>query len=126
MASVLSFRPCCSQLLGTWSWNRLDHRKFLGTEVKVVAAYGEYDIGTNIQDIQRGCDIICATMGRLLDFIENGRIKLNRLNYLVLDEADLFLIDTNQRQRESFYKDLVLLNGSMGMVSVKKRKFIKN
>uniref|UniRef100_A0A914C472 RNA helicase n=1 Tax=Acrobeloides nanus TaxID=290746 RepID=A0A914C472_9BILA len=95
----------------------------VGTEVKVVAAYGEYDIGTNIQDIQRGCDIICATMGRLLDFIENGRIKLNRLNYLVLDEADLFLLDTNQRQKESFYKDLVLLNGSMGM-NTRKRTFM--
>jgi ATP-dependent RNA helicase DBP3 len=36
-------------------------------------------------------DVIIATPGRLLDFMEEGCIKLKKVNYLVLDEADRML-----------------------------------
>ncbi len=38
-----------------------------------------------------GVDLVVATPGRLLDFLENGTTNLQRCTYLVLDEADRML-----------------------------------
>lgn len=38
-----------------------------------------------------GCDILVATPGRLNQFINEGRIALDRIRYVVLDEADRML-----------------------------------
>lgn len=43
-------------------------------------------------DLQRGCDILIATPGRLLDFLRNPQIlSLRRLKYTIIDEADEML-----------------------------------
>ncbi|KAI6149135.1 P-loop containing nucleoside triphosphate hydrolase protein [Pisolithus tinctorius] len=44
-----------------------------------------------LRQIERGCDLLSATPGRLVDLIERGRISLNNIRYLVLDEADRML-----------------------------------
>ena len=41
-----------------------------------------------LRQIERGCDLLVATPGRLVDLIERGRISLANIKYLVLDEAD--------------------------------------
>lgn len=38
-----------------------------------------------------GCDILVATPGRLLDFIENGLITLSAVENFIIDEADRLL-----------------------------------
>ncbi|WVR08489.1 ATP-dependent RNA helicase ded1 [Kwoniella sp. DSM 27419] len=53
--------------------------------------YGGADIGQQIRALDRGCDILSATPGRLVDLIERGRISLANVKYLVLDEADRML-----------------------------------
>jgi len=41
--------------------------------------------------LQRGCHILVATPGRLLDFVNKGRIKFSSLRFLILDEGDRML-----------------------------------
>lgn len=53
--------------------------------------YGGADIGQQLRQIERGCDLLTATPGRLVDLIERGRISLANIKYLVLDEADRML-----------------------------------
>jgi ATP-dependent RNA helicase DDX3X len=43
------------------------------------------------RDLERGCDLLVATPGRLVDFIERGRVSLAATRFLVLDEADRML-----------------------------------
>lgn len=53
--------------------------------------YGGVNIQAQIERLQRGIDIVVATPGRLLDHAARGTIKLNEIQFLVLDEADRML-----------------------------------
>lgn len=44
-----------------------------------------------VRALSRGVDIVIATPGRLLDLMEQGHVKLNRVEVLVLDEVDRML-----------------------------------
>merc|ERR1719476_139569 len=44
-----------------------------------------------MSDLRRGAEIVVATPGRLLDFVENDVMNLKRVTYLVLDEGDRML-----------------------------------
>ena len=57
----------------------------------VVAVYGGTPIGSQIRDLKRGVQIVVATPGRLIDLIERKAIDLERIKYVVLDEADEML-----------------------------------
>ncbi|KAI9851705.1 MAG: DEAD-box ATP-dependent RNA helicase [Thelocarpon superellum] len=59
--------------------------------VRPCVVYGGADIGSQLRQIERGCDLLVATPGRLVDLIERGRISLCCIKYLVLDEADRML-----------------------------------
>ena len=53
--------------------------------------YGGVDKGQQKYALLRGLDMIIATPGRLIDFLETGTTNLRRVTYLVLDEADRML-----------------------------------
>ncbi|KAJ2727189.1 ATP-dependent RNA helicase ded1 [Coemansia sp. Benny D115] len=59
--------------------------------VRPCVVYGGADIGQQLRQIERGCDLLVATPGRLVDLIERARISLKNIRYLVLDEADRML-----------------------------------
>lgn len=40
---------------------------------------------------QRGCHVLVATPGRLLDFVQRGYITFSDVQFIVLDEADRML-----------------------------------
>ncbi|MDT3402549.1 DEAD/DEAH box helicase [Mucilaginibacter terrae] len=64
------------------------------TEISSQAVYGGGD-GIAYEQQRRGIDnkvdILIATPGRLLSFLSSGSLKLNHLQYLILDEADRML-----------------------------------
>ena len=65
-------------------------RKFaFGSDLKCAIAYG--GVATGKQMIGEGCNILVATPGRLLDFVQQGKIGFHRVQYLILDEADKML-----------------------------------
>ena len=57
----------------------------------VLAVYGGTPIGTQIRELKRGIQIVVATPGRLIDLIERKAIDLQKIKYVVLDEADEML-----------------------------------
>ena len=61
------------------------------TNLKVAVIFGGVGYGRQMDDLKRGVDIIVATPGRLLDHIERGTCRLDKIQHLVLDEADRML-----------------------------------
>lgn len=59
--------------------------------VRPAVVYGGADIGSQMRQVESGCDLLSATPGRLVDLIERGKISLANIQYLVLDEADRML-----------------------------------
>ncbi len=59
--------------------------------LRIVPVYGGEDIRVQLRQLDQAPQIIVATPGRLIDLIERGKIKLQNINFLVLDEADEML-----------------------------------
>ncbi|XP_039211512.1 probable ATP-dependent RNA helicase DDX4 isoform X2 [Crotalus tigris] len=94
----------------------LESRKFsYGTCIRPVVIYGGIQMSHTIHQIKQGCNILCATPGRLLDIIGRQKIGLSKLKYLVLDEADRML-------DMGFGPDIKKLISSPGMPSKDKRQ----
>ena len=58
------------------------------TEYRMVSVVGGQNIEEQGFKLRKGCEIIIATPGRLLDCLEQRYAVLNQCNYIVLDEAD--------------------------------------
>ncbi|MGA7834772.1 MAG: DEAD/DEAH box helicase [Acidimicrobiales bacterium] len=56
--------------------------------LNVAAVYGGADIERQIKALRKGCDVIIATPGRLIDLGDRGEVNVEQLDVLVLDEAD--------------------------------------
>ena len=61
------------------------------SKLKNACVYGGAPKGKQLRDIENGSEIVIATPGRLIDFLEGGKISMRRVTYLVLDEADRML-----------------------------------
>jgi len=58
---------------------------------KVISVIGGQSIGDQLLDIQKGCDVVVATPGRLLDILDKKQINLSTIDFFVVDEADKML-----------------------------------
>merc|ERR1719403_319262 len=61
------------------------------SNLKPCVIYGGADVGEQIRNLQRGCHLLVATPGRLVDFLERGKVGLEFCRFLCLDEADRML-----------------------------------
>ena len=59
--------------------------------VNILAVYGGASIETQINALRRGIQIIVATPGRLHDLMRRGKVNINAIRTVVLDEADEML-----------------------------------
>jgi len=70
----------------------LQARKFLyRTGMRSVVVYGGADIKEQFRELNKGCEVLVATPGRLVDFLERGRMSLAKVLVLCMDEADRML-----------------------------------
>ncbi len=85
---VAPTRELCCQIFD--EARRLCYRSMM----RPCVAYGGAPIRDQVAQLNRGCDILVATPGRLLDFM--GRpdvLSLSRVRYTIIDEADEMLHD---------------------------------
>lgn len=61
------------------------------SRVRPCVVYGGADPMQQMKDLDRGCHLLVATPGRLVDMMERGKVSLELVRYLVLDEADRML-----------------------------------
>lgn len=67
-------------------------RKFAyRSQVKPCVVYGGADIAMQMRELGKGCHLLVATPGRLVDMLERGKIGLDCIRHVVLDEADRML-----------------------------------
>ncbi|MDX2243583.1 MAG: DEAD/DEAH box helicase [Leptolyngbyaceae cyanobacterium bins.302] len=59
--------------------------------LKIVTIYGGQAIEPQISRLKRGAQVVVGTPGRILDLLSRGVLKLDQVNWLVLDEADEML-----------------------------------
>ncbi|MSU59891.1 MAG: DEAD/DEAH box helicase, partial [Pedosphaera sp.] len=67
-----------------------DYARFL-PDLKVSVVYGGVGYGKQNDELRAGADVVVATPGRLLDHLEQGTLRLDKVEFLVLDEADRML-----------------------------------
>jgi ATP-dependent RNA helicase RhlE len=61
------------------------------TNIRSMVVYGGVNQASQVDQLNKGVDVLIATPGRLLDLHKQGFIDLNPMHHLVLDEADLML-----------------------------------
>ena len=71
----------------------LDSFTTYGRHLRVSAtlAIGGVPIGRQVRALAHGVDVLVATPGRLLDLVQSNALRLDRVEWLVLDEADRML-----------------------------------
>ena len=60
-------------------------------KVHVVPVYGGQDIAVQFKALKRAANVIVATPGRLIDHLKRGSVTLDKVQAVVLDEADEML-----------------------------------
>lgn len=83
---VCPTRELCLQIT-----NDIENFKKHNRNIYTEAVYGGASIMMQIRNLKRGVHIVVATPGRLIDLIERKAIDLQKVKYVVLDEADEML-----------------------------------
>ncbi len=62
-----------------------------GTRIKTAVVVGGLSEGKQLATIKQGAEVIIATPGRLVDFLNRNLVNLSQTSMIVLDEADRML-----------------------------------
>lgn len=60
-------------------------------DFRVAPIYGGASYENQIRSLRHGASVVVATPGRLIDLLERGKIDLNKVSFIVIDEADEML-----------------------------------
>jgi ATP-dependent RNA helicase DeaD len=63
----------------------------LDRRIRIMNVYGGQAIDQQISRLQRGAQVVVGTPGRVLDLLSRGDLRLDKLTWMVLDEADEML-----------------------------------
>ena len=71
----------------------LDSFNAYGRHIRLSSALaiGGVPMGRQVRSVMQGIEVMVATPGRLLDLVQSNGLKLNQVEFLVLDEADRML-----------------------------------
>lgn len=58
---------------------------------RIAVVYGGAPIGQQLRSLKNGVEIVVGTPGRVMDHLERGSLKLEEIEYFILDEADEML-----------------------------------
>jgi len=61
------------------------------SRISTALAIGGVSMGAQVRSLMNGVDVLIATPGRLLDLLQSNALRLDRVECLVLDEADRML-----------------------------------
>jgi ATP-dependent RNA helicase DeaD len=71
--------------------NSLRPRGAKGGDLHIVPVYGGQSYELQFRHFRQGVDIVVGTPGRIIDHLQRGSLKLDQVQYVVLDEADEML-----------------------------------
>src|ERR1022692_1953758 len=61
------------------------------SDIRATVLHGGVGYGRQRSELRAGADVVVATPGRLLDFLQEGELKLGGIQILILDEVDRML-----------------------------------
>jgi ATP-dependent RNA helicase RhlB len=61
------------------------------TPMRTVAVFGGMDYDKQMRELQNGVDLVVATPGRLIDFMQKRAVDTSKVGVLIIDEADRML-----------------------------------
>ncbi|OIV91051.1 hypothetical protein TanjilG_17011 [Lupinus angustifolius] len=100
--------------------------------LSTVCVYGGVSYVTQQSSLSRGVDVVVGTPGRIIDLINGNSLKLNEIEYLVLDEADRMLAVGFEEDVETILQTVpverqtMLFSATMpGWVQKLSRKYLK-
>lgn len=80
LSSSLAFAQCDDGTISVFSgWLAYVVQFSYRSHVRACVVYGGADIGAQMQDLTRGCHVLVATPGRLVDMIERGKIGMDHV-----------------------------------------------
>jgi ATP-dependent RNA helicase DeaD len=84
--------------------------KKMGTDYKINVCYGGHSMETEINNLSTPPAVLIGTPGRIADHFERGRLRLDKIETLILDEFDKSLQLGFQEQMSYILKKLKQLN----------------
>ena len=61
------------------------------TRIRIVTVYGGQSMNVQLDALRRGAQVVVGTPGRTIDHLRRGTLRLDRVRFVVIDEADVML-----------------------------------